>query len=456
MARHPWTRREMLKIGAAAALPAFVSARALGLDGNAPASETVRVGVIGCGGRSRLIAEGKRRQGVSTSWPPATASFQRAEQYVKELSGGAKWGVYDDFRKMIEKEKLDGVMVETTTHARAWIACQAMQTGMDAYIEKPMCLTIAEGRHMVNAARKYKRVTQVGTQQRSMPINNWASDLVKNGGVGQDQHRARAELRRPDEVDRKTRRNDMHGRSDGWWDVWTNQAELRPYRSGAPLRLGHVVGLRRRRALLRRHRLGHALLRPDQPRPGHRRHRARRDPARRAGRRARHRQVRAAEVGRRRGDRRHRRRRHRHRLPRHGQAHRPAGQSDHEVRQAARNLKFHLDGDRGPGLGAIFVGEKGKIEINRNKLASNPKEIVRAARQPRPQQAPGNGLPHRELDRVHQEPQAVQRRHRDRPALLDALLSGQHRPRRRPGRRDAQVGPGRRAVHQLRRRQQAS
>ncbi len=50
-------------------------------------------------------------------------------------------------------------------------------------------------------------------------------------------------------------------------------------------------------------------------------------------------------------------------------------------------LKLHLDGDRGPGLGAIFVGEKGKIEINRNKLASNPKELVRAAGQPRPQQA---------------------------------------------------------------------
>ena len=58
---------------------------------------------------------------------------------------------------MIEKEKLDGVMVETTTHARAWIAIQAMQAGMDAYIEKPMCLTIAEGRAMVKAARKYNR-----------------------------------------------------------------------------------------------------------------------------------------------------------------------------------------------------------------------------------------------------------------------------------------------------------
>ena len=110
--------------------------------------------------------------------------FPRAEAFVKELSHGAKWGAYQDFRKMFEKEKLDGVMVETTTHARAWIVIQAMQAGMDVYIEKPMCLTIAEGRAMVQAARKYNRVTQVGTQQRSMPINNWASDLVKNGALG--------------------------------------------------------------------------------------------------------------------------------------------------------------------------------------------------------------------------------------------------------------------------------
>ena len=52
-------------------------------------------------------------------------------------------------------------------------------------------------------------------------------------------------------------------------------------------------------------------------------------------------------------------------------------------------LKLHLDGDRGPGLGAIFIGEKGKIEINRNKLASNPKEMVRVAKTtPAPTAAP--------------------------------------------------------------------
>jgi len=108
----------------------------------------------------------------------------RVDAFVSNVGKGRNFKGYVDFRKMIEKENLDGVMIETTTHARAWVTCHAMAMGVDAYIEKPMCLTVAEGRHMVDIARKYKRVTQVGTQQRSIPLNNWASDLVKNGAIG--------------------------------------------------------------------------------------------------------------------------------------------------------------------------------------------------------------------------------------------------------------------------------
>jgi len=57
-----------------------------------------------------------------------------------------RWATYDDFPPHADKEKLDGVMLETTTHARAWLTINCMQAGKDTYIEKPMCLTIAEGR----------------------------------------------------------------------------------------------------------------------------------------------------------------------------------------------------------------------------------------------------------------------------------------------------------------------
>ena len=152
---------------------------------------------------------------------------QKAQHHAKLLSGGKKWGAYADFRQMIEQEKLDAVMIETTTHARSWIAMIAMQMGMDAYIEKPMALTISEGRTMVRAARNFNRVTQVGTQQRSMPINNWASDLVKNGALGRI-----VSVLAPNFIGpirwTKTSTKDVKKPVDHWWDVWTNQAELRP------------------------------------------------------------------------------------------------------------------------------------------------------------------------------------------------------------------------------------
>ncbi|MBN1395768.1 MAG: Gfo/Idh/MocA family oxidoreductase, partial [Pirellulales bacterium] len=163
-------RRNFLKTSAAAAaaisLPTIIPSSVFGGPDKAGANEMVNVGVIGCGGRARGVY--KECPDVKAFRVAAVCDcmFPRAEQYAKLLSGGAKWGLYRDFRKMIDKENLDGVMIETTTHARAWIAILAMRAGMDVYIEKPMCLTIAEGRAMGDAARKFNRVTQVGTQQR--------------------------------------------------------------------------------------------------------------------------------------------------------------------------------------------------------------------------------------------------------------------------------------------------
>jgi len=185
------------------------------------------VGVIGCGGRSRVITEAADVKGFQVV-AACDCLLERAQKYVEELSGGKAWGVYDDFRAMIEKEQLDGVMIETTTHARAWIAVHAMQMGVDTYIEKPMCLTIAEGRDMVKAARKYKTVTQVGTQQRSMPINNWASDLVKNGALGKCKTVIGPNFVGPRRWT-ATSSADVKEPVAPWWDIWTNQAELRPH-----------------------------------------------------------------------------------------------------------------------------------------------------------------------------------------------------------------------------------
>ena len=382
MARNHWTRREMLKASTAVVLPALVPAHVLGLDGSAAPSETVRVGVIGCGGRSRLIREGADVKGFRVV-AACDCEIAKAERYVQELSGGEKWGVYDDFRKMIDDEKLDAVMVETTTHARAWITILAMQAGMDVYIEKPMCLTIAEGREMVKAARKLNRVTQVGTQQRSMPINNWASDLVKNGAIGKI-----TTVLAPNFVSpfrwTKTTSADVKEPVEKWWDIWTNQAELRPYSpeihhgwarwwdyDGGGLCFG-VTGWgthsydQINRALGTDDTGPVEVLMEEPVDPNS-------DTYKTVGGTT----VGGTLVGET-GD-----------IDTgtdyHGMARLAGPRSKVTMKFASgTELRLHLDGNRGPGLGAIFIGENGKIEINRNKLASNPKEIVRSPDNPGP------------------------------------------------------------------------
>lgn len=386
MSRYHVTRREMLKTGAAAALlPALVPGRVLGAEGGAAPSETVRVGVIGCGGRAGLIREGADVKGFRVV-AVCDCQLQKAEAFAKRLTGEEKWGVYDDFRQMIDKEKLDAVMVETTTHARAWVTILAMQAGMDVYIEKPMCLTIVEGRHMVKAARRFNRVTQVGTQQRSMPINNWASDLVKNGALGKIKTVLAPNFVGPFRWT-KTSSKDVKEPVEAWWDVWTNQAELRPYDpaihhgwarwwdyDGGGLCFG-VTGWGTHSYDQVNRALGTDDTGPVEvllEEPVAERETGKFMPRETVG------GVVIGDTG-----------------------DEDTGTDYHRMAKLAgprakvtmrfasgTELRLHLDGDRGPGLGAIFVGEKGKIEINRNKLASNPKEIVRAADNPGPNKRP--------------------------------------------------------------------
>ncbi|MBM4088586.1 MAG: Gfo/Idh/MocA family oxidoreductase [Planctomycetes bacterium] len=366
---------------AALAAPTLVPGRVLGLNGTAPPSETVRVGVIGCGGRARLIAEGADVKGFEVV---AACDCLRAlaETYVKELSGGKPWGVYDDYRLMIEKEKLDAVMVETTTHARALITIHAMAMGVHTYIEKPMSLTIAEGRAMVKAARHYGTVTQVGTQQRSMPINNWASDLVKNGALGKIRV-----VEAPNFVGpfrwTKTSSADVKGPVEPWWDAWTNQAELRPREpdlqrgwarwwdyDGGGLCFG-VTGWGTHSYDQINRALGTDNTGPCEV--------VLEEPVaeRETGRFATRETVGGVVVGDT-GD-------QDTGADYHGMARLSGPRARVRMKfESGTELRLNMDGDRGPGLGAIFAGEKGKIEINRNKIASNPKELVRASDNPGP------------------------------------------------------------------------
>jgi len=359
---------------AASTGPLIISANAFAR--NKPgASEIVNVGLIGLGPRCKYLAETCAKIPQIRVAAICDCFKPRVDEFMKLQPDGQKWTGYTDFRKMIEKEKLDGVMVVTTTHARAWVTCLAMAAGLDVYIEKPMCLTIEEGRHMVRLARQYKRVTQVGTQQRSIALNNWASDLVKNGAIGKVTSVLAPNFLAPSRWEDKPGQEMPAGGDEKWWDVWTNQAVFRPYHKdlhfgwarwwdydGGGISFG-MTGWGTHSYDQVQRGLGTDETGPvevvlEEP--------MRVEPAGKFDERT----PSEDETG-----------------------------SDYyamvkgvtgpraKVRMKYANgvqLLLHLDADRGPGLGCVFVGEKGRIEINRDRIAAEPKELIQRPDRPGP------------------------------------------------------------------------
>lgn len=366
-------RRDFLKLTAASA-PLLISAKALGRTGSS-ANETVNIGLIGLGGRCKYLVDSVRQVPQLHIAAICDCFKPRVDDFLKDVAKGDKWNGYTDFREMFDKEKLDGIMVMTTTHARAWVACNAMDAGLDVYIEKPMCLTIAEGREMVNFARKTKRVTQVGTQQRSIPLNNWASDLVKNGAIGKVTQVLAPNFIGPARWTDQPEQPMPPGGDDKWWDTWTNQAVFRPYHpdlhrgwarwwdyDGGGISFG-VTGwgthsydqINRGLGTDETGPIEILLEEPVTDKP--------------AGK-FEERTISDNETG----------------------AHyygmiKTASGPRANVKMTYKNgveVLMHLDGDCSPGLGCIFVGEKGKIEINRDKIYAEPGEIASGSDRPEP------------------------------------------------------------------------
>ncbi len=189
-------------------------------------NDRIRVGIIGVGGRARWILKNEALPGAEVV--AVADCFQpRMDEAASHVEGGDRWHKYTDYRVMLEKEKLDAVFVETTTHARVLISIHAMQAGCDAYVEKPQSLTIAEGRALVNAANRLGRIVQTGSQQRSMPINAYASRLVREGAIGRVHTVVVCNFRGPKTWIPRNEPDSMPAGLD--WDQWCNQTPLRPY-----------------------------------------------------------------------------------------------------------------------------------------------------------------------------------------------------------------------------------
>ncbi len=332
-------RRDFLRAAATTlAVPCCVPASVLAAPGRPGANDRISVGLIGAGHRSldltkesppdlNLVAVADCDRRAIDAYLATTRQFDRS--IVAENCSR-----HQDYRRMLADEKLDAVFVATTTHARVLACLHAMQAGLDVFAEKPLTLTIEEGQHLVRAERKYGTVFQTGTQQRSIAINNYGSDLVRGGAIGKV-----LSVRCPNFPGPQTLPSfpAEPAPAEMDWDLWCNQAELTPYSSQLHPGLGRWARFRPFCGWLVTGWV-HAFdqiqraLGTDDTGP-----------------------VEVWPTG-------------------------PGPNGPVSLRYASGTvIQADLPENKGPKMGGIFTGEKGKIEINRNRLAANPPELIQDA-----------------------------------------------------------------------------
>ena len=180
----------------ALAVPWIVPASALGADGAVAPSERITVGLIGHGADGpRPPAAGWWAIPPFKCWPSATWTARGArkamrcvdETYAAERASGTYRGcaAYNDYRELLARPDIDAVVIATPDHWHTLQSIDAAKAGKDVYCEKPISLTIQEGRQLVETVRRYGRVFQTGTQYRSIPTIRQVCEFVRGGGLGQ-------------------------------------------------------------------------------------------------------------------------------------------------------------------------------------------------------------------------------------------------------------------------------
>jgi len=177
------SRRGFLKaVGLSASAPYFLTSTALGGPDKEPASERILVGHIGVGGMGGGHLRGTHASKVASSVAVCDIDKERLSRAESATEGKAT--PYSDFRKLLERQDIDAVIVASPDHWHALHVIHACCAGKDAYVEKPMCVTIREGQAMVAAARRHARVVQMGSQGRSQAGGRYSAQYVRNGYCG--------------------------------------------------------------------------------------------------------------------------------------------------------------------------------------------------------------------------------------------------------------------------------
>ena len=323
------SRRRFLKQGSlaaagAVAAPYLVPSGVLAEPGRPGPNEQVVIGFIGNGGRARQLMDHTPAAGRIVAI--SDCYVQRMKETLQQKK--KEWRTYQDYRTLLDKEKLDAVVVATPDHCRVLPCIRACQAGLDVYAEKPLTLTIAEGRVLVSAVRKHKRVFQVGSQQRTMEMNRFACELVRGGGIGKIKVVLGIKYPGPRRYEGLPEQPIPEGDD---WNEWQGQAPARPFNhalqfgwmawrsySGGEMTNWGAHGCDQIQWALGMSQTGPVEIWPTTPGPN----------------------------------------------------------GAVSMRYAnGVEVRYELSG--GPAGGGIFTGEKCKIEINRNKFTTNPTDFVK-------------------------------------------------------------------------------
>ncbi len=216
-------RRTFLKSAGVAATPLLFTS-----DGWAGANDRIRTAVIGMGGRGLDHMNALARiDGVDVATfcdPDESHLSEAAAQF--EARGGKRPKLETDLRRVLEDKSIDAITIAAPNHWHALATIWGCQAGKHVYVEKPVAHEMAEGQLMVDAARKYDRIVQGGTQRRSNPSFRKAMQALHNGVVG-DIYMARCihfqERESLGFKDAEAPPANLH------WDLWLGPAPEQPF-----------------------------------------------------------------------------------------------------------------------------------------------------------------------------------------------------------------------------------
>ncbi len=194
-------RRQFLRKAAGASVvavgfPYLAASSALGKAGSVAPSNRIVMGAIGVGGQgTRHVGGGIWVQGGGFLSKPEVQfvavcdvnanNRNRARDIVNKYYGNNDCAGYNDFRELVAREDIDAVLVATPDHWHVLTSIAAVKAGMDVYCEKPLSLTIRQAREVADVVKRYGRIFQTGTQQRSWREFRFACELIRNGYIGE-------------------------------------------------------------------------------------------------------------------------------------------------------------------------------------------------------------------------------------------------------------------------------